>query len=53
MVGAEIAGALKNVFAIAAGMADGAGAGDNTKAMVITRAVRRCAVSVRRSAVSR
>jgi glycerol-3-phosphate dehydrogenase (NAD(P)+) len=37
---AEIAGALKNVFAIAAGMADGAGAGYNTKAMVITRAVR-------------
>ncbi len=40
VVGAEIAGALKNVFAIAAGMADGAGAGYNTKAMVITRAVR-------------
>jgi len=38
--GVEIAGALKNVFAIAAGMADGAGAGYNTKAMVITRAVR-------------
>jgi len=40
VVGAEIAGALKNVFAIGAGMADGAGAGFNTKAMVITRAVR-------------
>src|SRR5260370_33397043 len=40
VVGVEIAGALKNVFAIAAGMADGAGAGFNTKAMVITRAVR-------------
>jgi glycerol-3-phosphate dehydrogenase (NAD(P)+) len=40
VVGAEIAGALKNVFAIAAGMGDGAGAGYNTKAMVITRAVR-------------
>jgi len=40
VVGVEIAGALKNVFAIAAGMADGAGAGYNTKAMVITRAVR-------------
>ena len=39
VVGVEIAGALKNVFAIAAGMADGAGAGYNTKAMVITRAV--------------
>src|SRR6516165_3983928 len=34
VVGVEIAGALKNVFAI------GAGAGYNTKAMVITRAVR-------------
>jgi glycerol-3-phosphate dehydrogenase (NAD(P)+) len=40
VVGVEIAGALKNIFAIAAGMADGAGAGYNTKAMVITRAVR-------------
>jgi len=40
VVGVEIAGALKNVFAIAAGMADGAGAGYNTKAMVLTRAVR-------------
>jgi glycerol-3-phosphate dehydrogenase (NAD(P)+) len=40
VVGIEIAGALKNVYAIAVGMADGAGAGDNTKAMVITRAAR-------------
>src|SRR5260370_1299064 len=40
VMGVEIAGALKNIFAIAAGMADGAGAGYNTKAMVITRAVR-------------
>src|SRR5437660_1614717 len=35
-----VAGAVQNVFAIAAGMGDGAGAGYNTKAMVITRAVR-------------
>jgi glycerol-3-phosphate dehydrogenase (NAD(P)+) len=40
VVGIEVAGALKNVFAIAAGMGDGAGAGYNTKAMVITRAAR-------------
>jgi glycerol-3-phosphate dehydrogenase (NAD(P)+) len=35
--GAEIAGALKNVFAIAAGMATGLGTGDNTLALVISR----------------
>jgi len=35
--GAEIAGALKNVFAIAAGMAAGLGTGDNTLALVIAR----------------
>jgi glycerol-3-phosphate dehydrogenase (NAD(P)+) len=32
-----VAGALKNVIAIAAGMADGVGVGDNTRALVITR----------------
>ncbi|MES2797244.1 MAG: NAD(P)H-dependent glycerol-3-phosphate dehydrogenase [Bacteroidota bacterium] len=37
VIGCEIAGALKNVIAIAAGMGDGAGAGDNTRAAVITR----------------
>lgn len=40
VLGVEVAGALKNVFAIAAGMGDGIGTGYNTKAMVITRAVR-------------
>lgn len=35
--GSEIGGALKNVVAIAAGMAEGLGAGDNTKAAVVTR----------------
>jgi glycerol-3-phosphate dehydrogenase (NAD(P)+) len=40
VVGVEIAGALKNVYAIAAGMGDGVGAGFNTKAMVITRSLR-------------
>lgn len=37
LVGCELGGALKNVIAIAAGMADGLGAGDNTRAAVITR----------------
>jgi glycerol-3-phosphate dehydrogenase (NAD(P)+) len=36
-VGCEIAGALKNVMAIAAGMAHGLGYGDNAKAALITR----------------
>jgi glycerol-3-phosphate dehydrogenase (NAD(P)+) len=39
VVGAEIAGALKNVVAIAAGMAQGLGAGDNTRALVIARSL--------------
>jgi len=37
VIGCELGGVLKNVVAIAAGMADGLGAGDNTKAAVITR----------------
>ena len=37
MVGAELGGALKNVIAIASGMGDGAGAGENTRSAVITR----------------
>ena len=40
VIGVEIAGALKNVYAIAAGMSDGVGAGFNTKSMVMTRALR-------------
>jgi glycerol-3-phosphate dehydrogenase (NAD(P)+) len=39
VVGAEIAGALKNVFAIAAGIASGLGTGDNTLALVMCRAI--------------
>jgi glycerol-3-phosphate dehydrogenase (NAD(P)+) len=37
VVGCEFGGVLKNVVAIAAGMGDGLGAGDNTRAAVITR----------------
>lgn len=37
VLGSEMGGALKNVVAIAAGMAEGLGVGDNTRAMVITR----------------
>jgi glycerol-3-phosphate dehydrogenase (NAD(P)+) len=37
IVGCEIAGVVKNVMAIAAGMVDGMGFGDNTKAAVMTR----------------
>jgi glycerol-3-phosphate dehydrogenase (NAD(P)+) len=39
VVGAEIAGALKNVFAIAAGIATGLGSGDNTRALVMCREI--------------
>jgi len=37
IVGVELAGAMKNVIAIAAGIIDGAGAGDNAKAALLTR----------------
>jgi glycerol-3-phosphate dehydrogenase (NAD(P)+) len=37
IVGCEVAGALKNVMAIAAGMIDGMGFGDNTRATLMTR----------------
>ena len=39
LMGAELAGALKNCLAIAAGIADGLGYGDNTKAALITRGI--------------
>jgi glycerol-3-phosphate dehydrogenase (NAD(P)+) len=40
VTGVEIAGALKNVYAIAVGMGNSLGIGENTRAMVIARAVR-------------
>jgi glycerol-3-phosphate dehydrogenase (NAD(P)+) len=39
VVGCELGGALKNVVAIAAGVSDGLGFGDNTRAALITRGV--------------
>ena len=39
VTGVELGGALKNVFAIAAGMIDGIGLGDNTKAALMTRGI--------------
>jgi len=37
VIGCELGGALKNIYAIATGMGDGANAGDNTRSALITR----------------
>jgi len=37
LIGTQLGGAVKNVYAIACGMADGLGLGDNTRAALITR----------------
>lgn len=39
ILGVELGGALKNVIAIAAGVSDGLGFGDNSKAALVTRAI--------------
>lgn len=39
ILGIEVGGSLKNVIALAAGIADGLGYGDNTKAALITRGI--------------
>ena len=39
VIGVELGGALKNIIAIAAGISDGVGFGDNTKAALMTRGI--------------
>jgi glycerol-3-phosphate dehydrogenase (NAD(P)+) len=39
MRGVELSGSVKNVIAIAAGICDGLGLGDNTKGMLLTRGI--------------
>lgn len=39
LIGTELAGALKNIIGIAAGISDGLGYGDNAKAAMITRGI--------------
>jgi glycerol-3-phosphate dehydrogenase (NAD(P)+) len=43
VIGCEIGGSFKNVIALAAGVCDGLGLGDNTKAALMTRGIREIA----------
>ena len=49
LAGVELGGALKNVIAIGAGVGDGLGFGDNSKAALVTRAI----AEIRRLGVAR
>ena len=48
LLGVELGGALKNVIAIATGIGDGLGFGDNSKAALVTRAI----VEIRRLGIA-
>jgi len=39
VIGVELGGSIKNIIAIAAGISDGIGYGDNTKAAIVTRGI--------------